>query len=118
MNIEEFRNYCIAKEGVTEEFPFDDKTLVFKVLGKMFVLCDVDLFTSINVKCDPDYALELREQYSAVKAGYHMSKKHWNTVEIDGSISDDLLKQWIDDSYTLVVQKMPKKQRSQLNLSE
>lgn len=118
MNIEEFRDYCIAKEGVTEEFPFDEKTLVFKVLGKMFVLCDVDLFTSINVKCDPDYALELRERYSAVRAGYHMSKKHWNTVEIDGSISDDLLKQWIDDSYTLVVQKMPKKLRSQLNLSE
>ena len=117
MNIEEYREYCMAKPGVTEEFPFDQQTLVFKVMGKMFALCDVDLFQSVNLKCDPDKAVELRERYEGVNPGYHMSKKHWNTVEMDGSIPDNLFREWIDDSYNLVVAKLPRKLRDQLNLS-
>ena len=115
MHIEALRDHCIAKKGVTEEFPFDESTLVFKVLGKMFLLCDVDNFQSINVKCDPEEAILLREQYPAVQPGYHMRKKHWNTVQIDGSISDKIIFEWIDNSYALVVSKMPRKLRSQLN---
>lgn len=114
MNIESYRDYCLSKAEVTEEFPFDENTLVFKVLGKMFALTDVNLFKYINVKCNSDIALELREKYNAVIPGYHMNKKHWNTIEIDGSISDDLLQKWIDDSYNLVVDKLPKKEKEKL----
>jgi predicted DNA-binding protein (MmcQ/YjbR family) len=117
MNNEEYREYCTNKPGVTEGFPFDDKVLVFKVMGKMFALCDVDLFESVNLKCDPDKAIELREQFEGVNPGYHMSKKHWNTIEMDGSIPDNLFREWIDDSYNLVVAKLPRKLRDQLNLS-
>ena len=115
MYIDEFREYCIAKKGVTEEFPFDEKVLVFKVMGKMFALTDVDEFISINLKCDPEEAVLLREQYEGVQPGYHMHKQHWNTVLTDGSIPDHLLRKWIDDSYDLVVAKMPKKLREELN---
>ena len=106
----------MSKPGVTESFPFDNKTLVFKVMGKMFALCDVDSFQGVNLKCDPAKAIELREQFEGVKPGYHMSKTHWNTVEMDGSIPDDLFREWIDDSYNLVVAKLPASLRSQLNL--
>ena len=109
MNIEEYRDYCMAKPGVTEHFPFDDKVLVFKVMNKVFALTNVDLFASINLKCDPERAIELRETYHAVHPGYHMSKKHWNTVEMDGSVPDQLVKDWIDHSYELVVAGLPKK---------
>jgi predicted DNA-binding protein (MmcQ/YjbR family) len=115
MNIEEFRDYCLQKNGVTEEFPFDSDTLVFKVLGKMFALTDVNAFTSINLKCDPEKAIELREQYSEVMPGYHMNKKHWNTVDMHGSLSDKLIKAWIDDSYKLVVNSLPAKTRKQIS---
>ncbi len=111
MNIEELREYCLSKKAVTECFPFDDVTLVFKVGGKMFALNNLDGNLSVNLKCDPEKAIELREQYPAVKPGYHMNKKLWNTVEIDGSIADTLIKNWIDDSYNLVVQSLTKKQR-------
>ena len=114
MNIEEFRNYCLCKAGVTEEFPFDEHILVYKVMGKMFTSANVDLFESINLKCDPEKAVELREQYTGVKAGYHMSKKHWNTVMMDGSVPDGLVKEWIDDSYQLVVAGLSKKVRGEL----
>jgi len=114
MNIESYREYCLKKPGVTEEFPFDQNTLVFKVSGKMFALADVESFGSINLKCDPEEAVYLREKYPAVRPGYHMNKQHWNTVEMDGSLSDNLLKKWIDDSYNLVVEKLPKKQRDEL----
>jgi len=114
MNIENFRNYCIAKKGVTEEFPFDEETLVFKVMGKMFALTNIDLFVSINLKCEPSKAEELREQYDCVKPGYHMNKKHWNTVMIDGSAPDKLIFQWVDDSYNLVVNSLPKKLKEDL----
>jgi predicted DNA-binding protein (MmcQ/YjbR family) len=115
MNIESFRNYCIDKKGVTEEFSFDEQTLVFKVMGKMFATTDIDVFESINLKCEPEKAIELRETYSCVKPGYHMNKKHWNTIVIDGSISDKLIHEWINDSYNLVVASLTKKMQQELN---
>jgi predicted DNA-binding protein (MmcQ/YjbR family) len=114
LDIESFRNYCINKKGVTEEFPFDSNTLVFKVCGKMFALTDVDMFESVNLKCDPEEAVLHRERYPAVVPGYHMNKKHWNTVVMDGTVGDRLLMQWIDHSYDLVVQKLPKALKAQL----
>ena len=115
MDIEKFRAYCLAKKGVTENFPFDDTTLVMKVLDKMFALGNLDGDLNINLKCDPEKAIELREQYPAVKPGYHMNKKHWNTIEVDGSIATVTIENWIDDSYNLVISKMTKKQREMLN---
>lgn len=115
MNIEEYRDYCLALPSTTEEFPFDNKTLVFKVCGKMFALTDVDNFQTVNMKCDPAYAIELREQYPCVTGGYHMSKKHWNSVAIDGSVSTKLLQEWLKHSYDCVVKGLPKKVREQLN---
>ena len=114
MNIESFRDICLSRKCVTEEFPFDEATLVFKVIGKMFALTDVDFFKSINLKCDPERALELRENYSAILPGYHMNKKHWNTIEMDGSISDQILEELIMHSYELVVEKLPKILKSEL----
>lgn len=114
MNILEDRNYCISFPGVTEEFPFDEKTLVFKVTGKMFTACDVDEFESINLKCDPVKAIELREMYPEVAPGYHMNKKHWNTVNMRGDLPDDLVREWIRDSYNLVVANLPKRDREKL----
>lgn len=114
MNIGAYQNYCLAKKGVTEEFPFDSNTLVYKVMGKMFALTDVDEFNSINLKCEPEIGVQLREQYPAVSQGYHMNKKHWVTVQMDGSIGDKILKKWIDASYQLVVDKLPKVQQRQL----
>ncbi|SKC57218.1 MmcQ/YjbR family DNA-binding protein [Ohtaekwangia koreensis] len=114
MNIESYRAYCIAKKGVTEEFPFGEQILVYKVMGKVFALTNVEEFGSINLKVDPEKGVELREQYASVQPGYHMNKKHWITVLIDGSIPDKLLKQWIDDSYQLVVSGLPKKQQAAL----
>lgn len=115
MNIEEFRDFCLSLEGTTEDFPFDQETLVFKVMGKMFALTHVDSFESVNLKCDPEKIPELREQYPGVLPGYHMSKKHWNTILINGEIPDPLLKQWTRDSYDLVVAGLPKKLRNQLS---
>ncbi len=101
----------MAKKGVTEEFPFDNNTLVYKVMGKMFALTDVEEFESINLKCDPEVGAQLREEYAAVQPGYHMNKKHWITVQMDGSIGDKLVKSWIDASYNLVMAILPKKFR-------
>ncbi len=114
MNIETFRIYCLSKKGVTEEFPFDHDTLVFKVMGKIFALADVDRFESINLKCDPELVLTLREHYPAVQPGYHMNKKHWNTVLMDGSVSDNLLTEWIDHSYDQVVSGLTKAMKATL----
>jgi predicted DNA-binding protein (MmcQ/YjbR family) len=102
MNIEELREYCISKPEVSESFPFDEDTLVFKVRDKIFVLTSLSPPFSINVKCDPELAVSLRERYSFVIPGYHMNKKHWNTVMIDDTVSDSLLREWIDHSYGLV----------------
>ena len=114
MNIEEYRDYCLKLSGVTEEFPFDEKTLVFKVMGKMFALTDVDEFASVNLKCDPERAVQLRENYSGINGGYHMNKKHWNTVQTDGSVEDELFYELIKHSYDLVVAKLPRKIRETL----
>ena len=118
MNIEEFREYCIQMKGVTEELPFDEDTLVFKVMGKMFALTGIEHFESINVKCDPDTALELREEYEAVKPGYHMNKKHWNTITNHSDMSDEVMRSWIKHSYDLVVAKLPKKTKEALAAME
>jgi predicted DNA-binding protein (MmcQ/YjbR family) len=115
MNIESFRLYCIAKKGVTEEFPFDNSALCFKVMGKMFALTDVDEFDGINLKGDPEENVQLREKYEAVQPGYHMNKKHWNTVLTDGSLDDKLILQMIDKSYELVVSGLTKKEKEKLD---
>jgi predicted DNA-binding protein (MmcQ/YjbR family) len=107
VNIESIREYCLSKKEVTEGFPFGEDTLVFKVLDKMFVLMNLDSELSVNLKCDPDKALELRERYTSVLPGYHMNKRYWNTVMVDNTIPDRLLKEWIDHSYDEVVKGLP-----------
>lgn len=114
MNIEDIRAYCLSKKGTEETFPFDEVTLVFKVMGKMYALTNLDGELSINLKCDPERVGELRETYPAVLPGYHMNKKHWNTVLMDGSIPRKLIEQWINDSYQLVVDSLPLKLRKEL----
>jgi predicted DNA-binding protein (MmcQ/YjbR family) len=103
MHIESLREYCLSKTGTEETFPFGPDTLVYKVNGKIYLLAGLDEQPArFNVKCDPDKAIELRDEYPAVLPGYHMNKKHWNTIILDGSITDRLLKEWIDHSYELV----------------
>ncbi|MFC5408348.1 MmcQ/YjbR family DNA-binding protein [Larkinella bovis] len=115
MNIESLRTYCLGKPGATESFPFGEETLVFKVGGKIFALTSLDSNPlSINLKCDPEKAVDLREQYDAVRPGYHMNKTHWNTVLINGSIRESDLKSWIDHSYELIVNRLPKAARPAL----
>lgn len=119
MHIEQLRDFCIAKKGVTEHFPFDDVTLVFKVMNKMFALSGLDKWEkgeeSINLKCDPEKALELRGEYEGVNPGFHMSKKHWNTVTINTSdVSDKMVFELINNSYDLVVSGLTKKAQKEL----
>ncbi|NML20024.1 MmcQ/YjbR family DNA-binding protein [Pseudoflavitalea sp. G-6-1-2] len=115
MNIETLRAYCLAKPAVEETLPFGPDTLVFKVAGKVFLLTGLDSDPlSFNVKCNPDLAEELRERYEAVKPGYHMNKKHWNTITVDGTVSSKLIKEWIDHSYDLVVDSLPAKVKAEL----
>jgi predicted DNA-binding protein (MmcQ/YjbR family) len=116
MNVEEIRAYCIDKKGVTESFPFDDDTLVFKVLDKIFLLISLERQPlRINVKCDPEKAIELRESYSDnILPGYHMNKLHWNTVIINQELSNTLIKKFIDDSYHLVLKSLPKAKQLRL----
>ena len=115
MNIEEVREYCLSKENVSESFPFGESTLVFKVFasqerssGKIFALISLDA-QQMNLKCDPDLAIELREQYDSITPGYHMNKKYWNSLQLNGSLPASLLKEWIDLSYKLVAKKGKKK---------
>ncbi|HET8855306.1 MAG TPA: MmcQ/YjbR family DNA-binding protein [Salinimicrobium sp.] len=115
MNIEDFRNHCLKKKGVSEEFPFGPTTLVFKVYGKIFALTNPDIFESVNLKCDPEEAALLRENHAAVLPGYHMNKKHWNTILIDNTVPDSLLYKWIDDSYNLVFDSLPKKIKNEIS---
>ena len=114
MNIEELREYCLGLEHTTVDMPFDDETLVFKVGGKMFCFTSLVGELVMNLKCDPDEAIEMRETFPAVLPGYHMNKKHWNTVRIDGSIRDSMLKVWIRKSYLLVVAGLPRKEKARL----
>jgi predicted DNA-binding protein (MmcQ/YjbR family) len=111
MNIEEIREYCLSKKGTSEEFPFDEVTLVFKVMGKMYALTNLEGDLYINLKCDPGKAISLREEHEAIKPGWHMNKKHWNTVDIDGSLNPEFLQELIDHSYNLVVSKFTKTQK-------
>ena len=117
MNIEEFRTYCLSKKSVTESFPFDKETLVFKVMGKMFALIGLEYNPSkANLKCDPERSIELREQFpDQIYPGYHMDKKHWNTVEIEGNLPPALIVELIDHSYDLVVKGLTKKLQAELN---
>lgn len=112
MDIETLREYCLSKKAVTEDFPFGETTLVFRVKEKIFLLVSLDADPlQFNAKCNPEKAIELREEYEAIQPGYHMNKKHWNTVVIDGSIPSKLIKEMIDDSYQLIIQALPKKVR-------
>ncbi|MBK7474812.1 MAG: MmcQ/YjbR family DNA-binding protein [Haliscomenobacter sp.] len=115
MNIEEFQSYCLSKKGVEETFPFDEYTLAYKVMGKIFALTGLDssVFT-VNLKCDPDRAIELREEYEEIHPGYHMAKAHWNTIDFTGSLPDRFLMELIDHSYDLVVKSLPKKVQMEL----
>ena len=115
MDPEQFREYCIGKPAVSEDFPFDEDTLVFRVGEKMFALLDLPGAT-VNLKCDPEKALRLREQYPAVQPGYHMNKAHWNTIAL-GSLPERLIREWTDHSYDLVANKLPKKTKEKLGLS-
>jgi predicted DNA-binding protein (MmcQ/YjbR family) len=109
MNLEDFREYCLTKPHATEETPFGPDVLVFKVGGKMFALAALDeLPTTVNLKCEPDLALDLRDRYEQIRPGYHMNKKHWNTVEIETGIPDAELRKMIDHSYDLVIKALPK----------
>ncbi|WP_395802514.1 MmcQ/YjbR family DNA-binding protein [Daejeonella sp.] len=112
MNIESLRDYCISKAYVEETFPFGDDTLVFKVGGKIFLLCGLDKPDRFNVKCDPEKAILLREEFDEIQAGWHMNKKHWNTVFTNGRLSDKQIIEMIDHSYDLIVSKLPKNKRS------
>jgi predicted DNA-binding protein (MmcQ/YjbR family) len=115
MNIETLREYCLAKKEVTEGFPFGETVLVFKVKAKIFLLARLDQpVLEFNVKCDPEKAIEWREQYAAVQPGYHMNKKMWNTVVVDGTVPGRILREMIDDSYYEVVVSLPKKTQAGL----
>jgi predicted DNA-binding protein (MmcQ/YjbR family) len=109
MNIEDIREYCLKKPQVTEDFPFDEFTLAFRVAGKIFLLCGLDgVPLSINLKCDPERAIALRAEYESIIPGYHMNKKHWNTVILEEELSDALIIELINHSYELVVNSLPK----------
>ncbi len=119
MNIESLRNYCLTKKGVEECVPFGPDTLVFKVGGKLFLLASMAAVPlQFNIKCDPEIAVLLRDQYSCVLPGYHMNKRHWNTIICDGTLSDKLLLQWIDDSYELVLNALPKNLKQKFDLDK
>ncbi|PYL64309.1 MAG: MmcQ-like protein [Verrucomicrobia bacterium] len=115
MDLEQFREYCLKKRGAIEGTPFGEDVLVFKVGGKMFALAALDeVPATANLKCDPDLALELRDRYEEIRPGYHMNKKHWNTVEMESGIPDAELRRMIDHSYELVVKSLPKAKRAKL----
>lgn len=114
MNIEEIRMFCLSKAGVTESFPFDEVTLVFKVKNKMFALLSLDDAHGISLKCDPERAIELREKYPAIIPGYHLNKQLWNTIQIDASLSEKLIKELINHSYDLIVASLPNKLKQEL----
>jgi len=117
MHIDQLRDYCLAKKGVTEHFPFDDVTLVFKAMNKMYALVGLDRWergeTKINLKCDPDWAEELRGEYEGINPGFHMNKKHWNTVTLNDDVPDSFVLELIDHSYDLIIKSLPKKVREE-----
>jgi predicted DNA-binding protein (MmcQ/YjbR family) len=115
MNIENIRDYCLSKKEATESFPFGDTTLVFKVFDKMFALMNLDGELSINLKCDPEKVIELCEKYTSVLPGYHMNKRYWISVLMDGTVPDKLIKEWIDHSYEQVIKGLPIIKQNLLN---
>lgn len=122
MNIQQLYDFCLSKKGVTEHFPFDEETLVFKVGGKMFCLTSLNEWEkgtpSLNLKCDPDRAQELRAEYEAIIPGWHMSKIHWNTVSFNGDVSDKMMLELINDSYELVFKSLTKKIQAEIQSQE
>ena len=119
MNIEQYYDFCLSKKGVTEHFPFDEDTLVFKVGGKMFALSSLKQWEngtpSVNLKCDPQRALELRSDFEAIEPGYHMSKMHWNTVSLNSDVTDKIIYEMIDDSYNLIFRSLTKKIQNEID---
>lgn len=113
MNIEEIRDYILSLYSVEECFPFGEENFVFKIGGKIFAIMDIES-KSINLKCDPEKAIELREHYDFISPGYHMNKKHWNTIDLNSFVENHLLKTWIEDSYKIIIAGLPKKQRELL----
>lgn len=113
MDIETAREYCLSKKGTTECLPFDEYSLVIKVMNKMFVLIDLESANKIFMKCDPEYAIELRERYSAIEGAYHFNKKYWNQIFLDGDVDDNLIKRLIDHSIEEVLKKFTKKMRAE-----
>ncbi|MFH0976925.1 MAG: MmcQ/YjbR family DNA-binding protein [Spirochaetota bacterium] len=116
MNLKQFKKYCSSFKGVTEEYPFDETTLVYKVKGKMFTLTNCNTFELISVKCDPDDAQIIRQMFDSVIPGYYLNKNHWNSIKMDGKIPDKQLKEWIKDSYNLVVKGLSKKIQEELKI--
>ncbi|MTI32145.1 MmcQ/YjbR family DNA-binding protein [Xanthovirga aplysinae] len=116
MDIEIYRCYCLSLKGAEEKMPFDNTTLVFSVKGKMFSSTNIETFDLINVKCDPEEAILLREKYEDVIPGYYMNKKHWNSISTNGKITDSQIKEWIKNSYDLVVLGLPKKSQNELQM--
>ncbi len=114
MNIVEFREYCLSFKGVSESLPFDQRTLVFKVMDKMFALTDIDDFDFINLKCEPEISGQLREKYEGIKPGYHMNKRLWNSVYTKSDVPEQVIKSLVEKSYELVVEKLPKKEKNKL----
>lgn len=118
MTLENFKNYCISKPGTLEEFPFDFTTMVFKVGNKMYALTDIDDEPlRLSLKCEPMYAISLRQDYKSIIPGYHLNKQHWNTLIMDGTIPDKLIRQLIDHSYELVFKSLTKAKREEINKS-
>ena len=113
MDVETIREYCLSKKGVTESFPFDDVSLVMKVMDKMFALIDLEEAKSISLKCDPEQAIDLREHYSGIEGAYHFNKKYWNSVRLDMDVDDSLIKTLVDHSYEEVIKKFTKKLRTE-----
>jgi predicted DNA-binding protein (MmcQ/YjbR family) len=116
MNIEEYRNFCLALPGATEGFPFGPQTIVFKVMNKMFALSNIETYDFVNLKCDPERAIMLREEYDGISPGWHMNKVHWNSVKTSADVDDELLKELIRHSYELIVESLPKKSKEELKL--
>ncbi|MEM7173665.1 MAG: MmcQ/YjbR family DNA-binding protein [Bacteroidota bacterium] len=115
MNVESYTHFCLQQPGATASFPFDKHTLVFKVMGKIFTLASIFPFERLNVKCDPEKAIALREAYPSVLPGYHMHKKHWNTILINQELTDHQIFEWIKDAYWLVVNQLPQKTKKALS---
>jgi predicted DNA-binding protein (MmcQ/YjbR family) len=119
MDLDELRAYCATKTGSIESYPFGPGALVMKVGGKIFaIIADESDPVTISLKCEPEVALLLRSSHPAVIPGYHLNKRHWNTVILDGSVSTRLVREWIDDSYDLVAESLPKKTQQELGLGD